>query len=138
LKKVKVLDIQSNHIKFEDWEAFLEVLKQMDGLRCLYVQRNPFFGKVKCCKKVLINALPKICYINDRPVFPEDKRFAKAFCRGGLPEERIERKLFKKEEKQKSMDAVLNFRKMKARIAEEVRLELIEKGKLKERRRVDD
>lgn len=76
VKKVKVLDIQSNHIKFEDFEAFLEVLKQMDGLRCLYVQRNPFFGKVKCCKKVLINALPKLCYLNDRPVFPEDKRYA--------------------------------------------------------------
>ena len=40
----------------------------------------------------MINTLPNLTYLNDRPVFPEDKRFAAACMRGGIKEEREERK----------------------------------------------
>lgn len=40
----------------------------------------------------MIHELPKLNYLDDRPVFEEDRRYAEAFHRGGIKEERMERK----------------------------------------------
>lgn len=45
--------------------------------------------------------LPKLCYLDDRPVFPEDRRHANAYARGGIEEERKERDLIKQENTEK-------------------------------------
>ena len=45
----------------------------------------------------MIVKIPTLMYLDERPVFPEDRRRAEAFARGGLPEERAEMKLIKKE-----------------------------------------
>ena len=47
--------------------------------------------KIKNYRKTVINSLPGLKYLDDRPVFDEDRRHAEAFCRGGLEEERKER-----------------------------------------------
>jgi dynein assembly factor 1 len=41
--------------------------------------------------------MPNLKYLDDRPVFDEDRRFAEAFIRGGFEEERKERDNYKKE-----------------------------------------
>jgi len=64
----------------------------MPELRVLYTQGNPFVSKIKNFKKVMIHELPKLNYLDDRPVFEEDRRYAEAFHRGGIKEERMERK----------------------------------------------
>jgi len=71
----------------------------MPELRVLYTQNNPFTKKIKHFKKVIIHELPKLNYLDDRPVFPEDRRYAEAFHRGGIAEERLERKKVLKEKK---------------------------------------
>jgi len=71
----------------------------MPDLRVLYTQGNPFTSKIRNFKKVIIHELPKLNYLDDRPVFPEDRRYAEAFFRGGLKEERLERKKVLKEKK---------------------------------------
>ena len=45
----------------------------------------------------MIISIPTLKYLDDRPVFEEDRRAAEAFGRGGFEEERRERERIKKE-----------------------------------------
>ena len=61
------------------------------------MQGNEVCKKIKNYRKTMIAKLPGLKYLDDRPVFPEDRRAAEAFSRGGFEEERKERDLMKKE-----------------------------------------
>jgi dynein assembly factor 1 len=58
---------------------------------------NDVTKKIKNYRKVLISKIPTLKYLDDRPVFAEDRRYAEAFARGGIEEERKERDVLKKE-----------------------------------------
>lgn len=45
----------------------------------------------------MISKIPTLKYLDDRPVFDEDRRYALAFEKGGFDEERREREVHKKE-----------------------------------------
>jgi len=93
------LDLQSNYL--HDPAIIDEVLVKMPNLKVLYCQNNEFVKKVPNYRKSLIVKIPTLMYLDERPVFPEDRRRAEAFARGGLPEERAEMKLIKKEKEDK-------------------------------------
>ena len=76
---ITVLDVQRN--KIEDVEI-LEVLRDMPNLSCLYLQGNPVVNKVRNYRKRLIAMLPNLKYLDDRPVFENDRRCAEAFVQG--------------------------------------------------------
>ena len=40
--------------------------------------------KIRNYRKVMIAKLPNLKYLDDRPVFGEDRRYAEAFKRGGI------------------------------------------------------
>lgn len=63
----------------------------MPKIAVLYMQSNQFNKKISHYRKVLITKLPTIKYIDDKPVFDDEKRFAEAWARGGVEEERAER-----------------------------------------------
>lgn len=90
-----VVDISENHI--DDPEILPLVLEKMPHLAVLYMQGNPVCKKIKNYRKVLITKIPTLKYLDDRPVFEDDRRFAEAWSRGGLDEERKERDTYKKE-----------------------------------------
>jgi dynein assembly factor 1 len=69
----------------------------MPHLAVLYLQGNEVTKKIKNYRKVMISRIPTLKYLDDRPVFDEDRRFAEAWAKGGLEEERKEREAFKKE-----------------------------------------
>jgi len=52
---------------------------------------------MKNYRKTLIHKLPKLKFLDDRPVFDDERRFAEAFMAGGIEAEREERKKYKKE-----------------------------------------
>ena len=67
----------------------------MPNLKVLYLQNNPVTKKIPNYRKTIISNIPTLTYLDDRPVFKDDRRHAEAFARGGLEEERKERNLIK-------------------------------------------
>jgi len=110
IPSLQVLDIQDNRI--DDENILPEIFEKMPNLLVLYTQNNPFCKKIQSYRKTMIARLPKLQYLDDRPVFPEDRRFAEAWYRGGLEAEREERAKFKKEEEEKHIQNHLAFRAM--------------------------
>ena len=53
--------------------------------------------KIEGYRKAMIVKLKDLMYLDDRPVFPEDRRRAEAYIKGGWDEERAMMKIIKKE-----------------------------------------
>ena len=93
----------------------------MPELKVLYLLNNGMIKKMKNYRKTMTAKLPKLCYLDDRPVFPEDRRNAEAFARGGIEEERKERELIKQENRDREEKNRQAFRDMIAKAKEERR-----------------
>lgn len=107
---VSCLDLQDN--KIDDPEILPEVLMRMPNLSCLYLKGNPVTKKIPNYRKTVTACLRGLKYLDDRPVFPEDRRYAEAFNRGGMEEERAERKRFKQEKDEQHRRNMENFKSM--------------------------
>ena len=46
----------------------------MKNLACIYLKGNPFIASIRNYRKKFICSLPELKYLDDRPVFPEEKR----------------------------------------------------------------
>ena len=114
------LDVQNNAI--DDAEALPEVFEKMPELRVLYLLNNKLIKGIKNYRKTMTAKLPKLTYLDDRPVFQEDRRNAEAFARGGVEEERKEREKIKTENKERDAKNRQAFRDMIEKAKEERRL----------------
>ena len=75
---IHTLDLQHNQL--EDPDLVEEIFSKMPNLAVLYVQGNPFIAKVKGFRKVLITKCKNLSYINEMPVYDEDRRTAEAWA----------------------------------------------------------
>ena len=87
---LECLELSNNAI--EDTECIEEVFVKMARLKVLYLVNNEVTKKIPSYRKTTIAKLPNLKYLDDRPVFPEDRRRAEAYARGGMDEERQEMK----------------------------------------------
>ena len=126
LPDLSVLDIQDNQI--EDENILPEVFEKMPSLAVLYTQNNPFCKKISSYRKTMIARLPGLKYLDDRPVFPEDRRFAEAWFKGGLDAERQERENWKKEKDDEHRRNHEAFRDMMNRYREEGQAQRAQNG----------
>jgi dynein assembly factor 1 len=110
LKKLSSLDLSNNQIDCENCEDFLQILEGMTSLAVLYLQNNPICKKIPNYRKTLIARLKTLKYLDDRPVFPEERRYAEAFYFNGPDAEREERRKFKQEEENKHWQQHQAFR----------------------------
>jgi len=69
----------------------------------------------------MISRLPNLKYLDDRPVFADDRRNAEAFARGGLDEERKEREIIAQEKRDRDDRNRKHFNDMIKKAREERR-----------------
>lgn len=93
-----VVDISDNNL--DDERILPEVFEKMPNLSVIYIQGNSVSKKIKNYRKTMISKLPGLKYLDDRPVFEEDRLFAEAFAKGGLDEERKTREKWKKDKEE--------------------------------------
>ncbi|CAK0904096.1 unnamed protein product, partial [Prorocentrum cordatum] len=92
---LSTVDIQDN--KLWDPDVLPEVFSRMGDLRVLYLKGNPCSKAIPNYRKSTTVYCKDLRYLDDRPVFPDDRRAAEAFNRGGLEEERAERRRIRQE-----------------------------------------
>jgi dynein assembly factor 1 len=97
-KNISVLDLSNNKISDE---GIIDILKQMPNLGVLYLKGNPVVGKIQSYRKVMISSLPNLNYLDDRPVFEEERLCAIAWSKGGIHAEMEERRRIKEEKEEK-------------------------------------
>lgn len=118
---INTLDISDNYLS--DPAIVDEVLVKMANLRVLYSSGNEFTKKVSSYRKTIIARIPSLKYLDDRPVFEEDRRRAEAYVfRGGIEAEREEMKKIKKEKSDKHWANHEAFQLMINKAREEKRL----------------
>jgi dynein assembly factor 1 len=103
----------------------------MPELRVLYLLDNKMIKGIKNYRKTMTVKLPKLSYLDDRPVFPEDRRHAEAFARGGIEEERKERETIKQENNAREERNRKAFKDMIAKAKEERKAAKEAEAKLK-------
>lgn len=102
MPSLQTVDFQHNHLNDP---AIVEILAQMPDLRVVYLLGNPVVKEIKHYRKAIISKCPSLKYLDDRPIFDEERRrvtaWAKMFETQGLDAaneaERVEIKLIKRE-----------------------------------------
>ena len=57
---------------------------KMANLAVVYLQNNQFNKKIAHYRKYLISKMANLKYIDDKPIFEDERRYAEAWARGGL------------------------------------------------------
>lgn len=91
---------------------------KMPNIAVVYLQNNDFTKKISHYRKSIISRIPGIKYIDDKPVFEDENRYALAWARGGMDEERKERAAYKQEKDDLQKKQHEDFRMMMERARE--------------------
>ena len=115
-----VVDLSDNFI--EEDTIIEELWEKMPKIAVIYFQGNPAIKKIKNYRKTIITKIPTLKYLDDRPVFEDDRVAAEAFSRGGFEEERQARDRLRKEKEDAHWRNHEAFKEMVAKAREEKRL----------------
>jgi len=106
---LSIIDLSNNQL--EDPEV-IDILAAMPELRVLSLQGNPVVGKTKNYRKTIISRCPNLNYLDDRPVFEDEKRTAIAWAKGGREAELAERQAIKDEKEAERKRQFESFEKL--------------------------
>ena len=95
---ITCLDIQNN--KIEDVNCVEEVFSKMRNLSVLYLKGNPVVKSISNYRKRLIVRIPGLKFLDDRPVFDDERRCSVAWSIGGLDAEKAEREAIAREKEE--------------------------------------
>lgn len=88
---LQTVDLQQN--KIED-PAIVDIFAQLPDLRVLYLMGNPAVKHIRNYRKTIISRCKQLKYLDDRPVFDDERRRTEAWAKvieaGGTNEEAME------------------------------------------------
>eukprot|EP01040_Poterioochromonas_malhamensis_P014156 gene14156-15652_t len=88
LPSLQTIDLQQNRL---DDITIIDIFAQLPDLRVLYLQGNPVVRKIKNYRKTIIAKCKMLKYLDDRPVFDDERRrtnaWAKVLDEGGSLDE---------------------------------------------------
>jgi hypothetical protein len=87
--EISVLDLQNNSLADV---AVLDVLEALPCLAVLQLNGNPVVSKIPQYRRTVISRCKSLTYLDDRPVFEDERLTVEAWAIGGLPAERAERR----------------------------------------------
>eukprot|EP00903_Cladosiphon_okamuranus_P019907 g18296.t1 len=76
---IQTLDLQHNRIDDPD---VVGIVSAMHDLRVLYLQGNPVVKHIRHYRKTLVSKCANLKYLDDRPVFDEERRRCTAWSKG--------------------------------------------------------
>nr|CEL78517.1 TPA: leucine rich repeat protein, putative [Toxoplasma gondii VEG] len=116
-------DAEAHHVQSDsDWLVnFIELLRQVPGLTCLYFHGNPVIRKLSYYRKRIVAGLPGLRYLDDRPIKPMERQASEAWVNGGKDAETAAIKRFKDAEKMQFTCYLEDFRRMQNKYKENVR-----------------
>jgi len=109
---ISVVDMSHNELN--DPEV-LTVLQEMANLKVCVLTGNPIIRVTTQYRKTMITTIPKLTYLDDRPVFPKERCTAEAFMAGGRDAERAARTEFMNKEKDKQARGIQHLMDIQAR-----------------------
>jgi len=112
LPELNILNLTGNNIADP---KILDVLKQCTKLKVLYLKGNPFIKHITSYRKRVLAALPNVTYLDDRPVFEDERRICNAWARDGRQGEQEERDLLRKEREEKNKKQHEQFKDLVAK-----------------------
>jgi dynein assembly factor 1 len=86
LPSLTSLDLRDNLIDKKD--ALIPFFQEMPNLLALYVKGNPCIRLVNQFRKTLIQYMPSLAYLDERPISEIERLTADAYVRGGIEEEK--------------------------------------------------
>eukprot|EP01065_Artemidia_motanka_P035506 TRINITY_DN4340_c0_g1_i2.p2 TRINITY_DN4340_c0_g1~~TRINITY_DN4340_c0_g1_i2.p2 ORF type:complete len:376 (+),score=146.99 TRINITY_DN4340_c0_g1_i2:77-1129(+) len=107
---LQTLDLTENRL---DDEAVVDIFAAMPNLLTLYAHKNPFTGKVRPYRKTVLGRCEKLKYLDDRPVFADERREITAWVAGGVEAEQAERKAIRDEKEAERLRNLQEFMAMR-------------------------
>ena len=116
-KTISCLDISHNGLSVdkeagEEPEDVIKLLEQLPVLACLYIQSNELPNQTRYFRRKMVGTIKTITYMDERPVFPEDRRTINAWMVGGFEAEDAERDLIREEKKAAEKQSLKKYKEM--------------------------
>ncbi|KAJ3282963.1 hypothetical protein HK104_010621 [Borealophlyctis nickersoniae] len=108
---ISILDL--SHNKLEDPDI-VDIFEQMPNLAVLNLMSNPVTSKIPNYRRTLIARCKNLTYLDDRPVFDNERLATEAWVRGGVEAEREERQRQRAEENERQNKNFEALRKLQA------------------------
>jgi len=125
---LRTVDVSCNYI--EDGDGLFEFWPtSLPKIECLYVHHNSCSRYVKDTRRRLISKLPKLRWLDERPVTPVERVGCEAWASGGREAEQAAKVAFWQEEEEAKRRSFENFQRLQKATAERARVQREEKAK---------